>query len=484
MSSFRGSAFFIVPLTLPLLLGMGCRTSSRDTASHRVWSGTQQQQPHVVTESQTDIAVDSSVIRPVVNEETAPRDDAEAETALVHVESPLELDELTLPTLIAAVLDRNPSMHAAEAAWCAAAERYPQVIALDDPMLQTMLAPATLSTSSASQSSYYVGLAQRIPWHGKRSLRGQIAQWDAQAAAWDAAEVKLRLTIAAQLAFFDLYLVRKERELNRQNVDLMQEFRATAKAKYEANQVSEQDVSAADLELAKLEQTRFELEQSERIAVARINTLLHRAPDHPLPAPPRSLDPTIDPPDVAELREVAIKRRPELAALAAKIQSEQNALALACKEYFPDFEVMGRYDAFWTDPTQRSQVGMNMNLPLNHDRRGAAVREAQHRLRKLVAELAQQQDSVREEVQIAYSRVLANHQATQTYSERIMPAAQTNMDAARAAYIAGTIDFLRLMEARKQFVEQQMAFQRTLTEYHRSRAELQRSVGADHTNAD
>ena len=42
--------------------------------------------------------------------------------------------------------------------------------------------------------------------------------------------------------------------------------------------------------------------------------------------------------------------------------AEQNAVALACKEFYPDFEFMGRYDAFWTDRVQRGQVGMNMNI--------------------------------------------------------------------------------------------------------------------------
>ncbi len=388
-------------------------------------------------------------------------------------------DELSLDALIAAVHARNPSMHAAQAAWSAAAERYPQVIALEDPMLQTMFAPATFPSSSPVESSYYLGMAQRVPWQGKRTLRGQMAQWDAQSASWDTEEVKLRLAAASRMAYFDFFLAERELELNLQNVELMQDFRATAKTKYEANQVSEQDLSAADLELAKLQQMRLELEQARRIAIARINTLLHQRPDKRLPSPPHRLATTDPLPDASMLRQLAVEHRPELASLSAKIQSEQNAVALACKDYYPDFEFMGRYDSFWTDKVQRPQVGMNMNVPLNRSRRGAAVREAQFRLSKLMAEQAQQQDVVCEEVQIAHSRVLANQQAVYLYEDRILPAAQTNLDAARAAYIAGSIDFLRLMEARKQSTEQQIAYQQKLTEYHRSRTELLRSVGTE-----
>jgi outer membrane protein TolC len=385
--------------------------------------------------------------------------------------------ELPLDLLVTAVHARNPSLHAAQAAWSAAAERYPQAVALDDPMLQSMFAPASFSSSSPVQSSYSLGVAQRVPWHGKRDLKGQVAQWEANALSWDTHEVMLQLASTARMAYFDYYLVHRELDLNAKNVEVMQDFRSTAKSKYEANQVSQQDLSSADLELAKLQQQRLELEQSARTTVARINTLLHRRPDHPLPMPPQSLRVEMPLPEAVVMRGLAHQHRPELASLAARIQSEQNAVALACKEYYPDFEFMARYDAFWTDTEQRPQIGMNMNVPLNQGRRSAGVREAQFRLTKLIAEHSQQQDSVNEEVRIAYTRVETNRKTAELFEDRILPAADTNLDSARAAYVAGSIDFLQLMDARRQFIEQRIGYQRTLTEYHRSRSDLERAVG-------
>ena len=385
--------------------------------------------------------------------------------------------ELPLELLVSTVTARNPSLQAAHAAWSAAAERYPQAVALDDPMMQTMFAPATFSTGSSTQSSYILGVAQRVPWHGKRELRGEMARWDAAASSWDANEVQLRLETAARIAFFDYYLVHQELSLNQKNLEVTQDFRSTAKTKYEANQVSEQDLSLADLELAKLEQEQLELTRMQQTAIARINTLVHRRPDYPLPPPPGRLEITDKLPEVDSLREIALQERPELAALSAKIQSEQAAVALACKEYYPDFEFMGRYDSFWTDNVQRPMVGMNMNIPLNRGRRGAAVREAQFRLVKLIAEHSQQQDLIREEVQNAYSRVNANRKSASLYSGRVLPAAEANLSTARSAYVAGSVDFLSLMSARREFITQQIGYQRTLVEYHRSRAELQRAVG-------
>jgi outer membrane protein TolC len=384
---------------------------------------------------------------------------------------------LDVESLIAAVLSSNPSMQAATAAWAATAERYPQQVALNDPVLQTMFAPGTYSSNSATQPSYYLGFAQEIPWHGKRQLKGQIAAWETQAAAWDSHEVRLRLSNAARLAYFDYYLVQRELELNARNLQVTQDARSSAKSKYEANQVSQQDLSLADLELATLKQERVELLRSEKIATARINTLLHRHPDHPLPVSVQQLTVNSGEVDPLRLYDVAAAHRPELSAIAARIQSEQAAVALACKEYYPDFEVMGRYDQFWTDRVQRGQLGVNMNIPLNQGRRDAAVREAQFRVAKLNAEYAQKQDSINEEVRVAASELEASLESVAIYENDILPAATRNLDAAQAAYIAGSVDFLSLMEARRQFITRQVAYHRVLTEFHRSQANLELAIG-------
>ncbi len=77
---------------------------------------------------------------------------------------------------------------------------------------------------------------------------------------------------------------------------------------------------------------------------------------------------------------MGISQRPELAAQEARIRAERYAVSLACKEFFPDIEVVGRYDAFWQEDPLRPMVGMNLNMPLYKEKRWAAVREARARV--------------------------------------------------------------------------------------------------------
>ncbi|TXT22354.1 MAG: cation efflux system protein CusC [Planctomycetota bacterium] len=388
-------------------------------------------------------------------------------------------DELALDELVAAVMARNPSLQAALAAWNAAANKYPQAVALDDPMFQSMYAPRSYSGDSNVQASHYFGVAQKFPWPGKREMRGNQANWEAVAASFDAGEAQLRITESARISFFDYFLNQRERELNAASREALSRFRDVARAKYEANQVTQQDVLQADVELAQFEQQQIELNQEQTVAIARINTLLHRRPDHPLPAPPRQLAIRDELPAVEGLREWAVEHRPELQALSARVQAEQSAVALACKEFYPDFEVMGRYDRFWTDREQQPQVGLNMNIPLNQSKRHAAVQEALWRVHKMQADYNQAADTIRGEVQSAYARVRGSRRKIEVFESKILPAAQDNLRAAQSGYEAGTVDFLRLIEAQRQVLGLREKYQMAIADYHRRAAELSRAAGQD-----
>ena len=388
--------------------------------------------------------------------------------------------ELLLPAVIEQVLARNRTVEAMAAAWRAARERYPQAVALDDPVFASMLAPASLNSGIASRpgnsAGYLVGGAQKLPWFGKRQWRGEVARRESGAAFMDLQDTRLQIIEAAGLAYFDYFLARQRLALNAENTAKLRQFREIARRQYEATLAPQQDMLQADVELAELARQQIELERLERIAIARINTLLHRVPDAYLPAPPDRLESPVLALSPSQLRAIAVAQRPDLAALAAGLRAEQARLQLAYKEFYPDFELFGRYDNFWSQPSLRGQVGLNMNVPLYRDKRQAAVREVQWRISRRRAEYEQRVDDVNQQVQIAFERFDESQQTLGLYIEQILPAARLNVQSALAVYESGG-DFLRLIAAQRQLIVLQERFQEAVADYHRRRIELERVVG-------
>lgn len=385
------------------------------------------------------------------------------------------LGVLDVDRLAEEVISRNPSVQAMIAAWQAAAERYPQVIALDDPMLGANVGPGSWGSSQV-KSAYMLMLSQKIPWPGKRQLQADIAGSKADEEASQIEMIQLELAEMAKLAFYDYYAAYRELALNGENLKETREFRDTAEAKLRASLVTQQDVLQAEVELALLERRRNELQRQVKIAVARINTLLHRDAVTALPPPPEDLDLSIPVPSVLELRSIAAQRRPELAALTAQIQADESTVALAWKEFYPDMEVYAKYDAFWQEDPLRSAVGLNVNVPFNKSRRYAAVREAEARLRQHRAAYDRLSDEITNEIHASYERLKETHLTAQLFSDRILPAAKQNVESARAGYVAGTVDFLRLIEAQRQLITLREQQVESNSDYHRRLTELKRAA--------
>lgn len=380
--------------------------------------------------------------------------------------------------LVVEVLARNPSVEAMIATWRAAAARYPQAIALDDPFIDYAAGPDSWGDTDV-QTAYALGGGQRIPWPGKRRLRGRVANWEASAAASDIDDTRRLLAAAARFAFVDYFTATRDLVLNADNLREVNDFRDTATAKLRASTASQQDVLQSDVELALLAQRQHRLEREVIVATARINTLLHRNVDHPLPPPPEELSLSSEVPTAADWQTMAIAARPDLAAIAAEIEAARAEVALACKDFYPDVDLYYNYNGFMPQEDLREMIGVRANVPIYRGKRWAAVREARNELLSLRAQYERLVDEVANDVAAAYARLDESRKTVELYREQILPAATKNVDSARAAYTSGSLDFLRLIDAERQLIALREQHVEAIGDYHRALAELQQAAGGE-----
>lgn len=387
-------------------------------------------------------------------------------------------ETLDLDELIELVYERNPTLQAMYSAWEAAAARYPQEVSLDDPMLDYMMAPASFGSNSNVPASWSIEASQKLPWFGKRDFRGQIASANASAAALDADDMRLQLGLATRLAYADFVLASQTLELTVREKKLLEELRSVAQTKYETNQGPQQDLLQANVEYAGILQKQIEFQRGKRLAVARINTLVHRTPLAPLPSPSVASPAAADVGDEQQLLETAVQVRPDLAALASRIAAEQAAYCLAVKEFRPDIELYGRHDRYWLDSEQQNSIGFKFSLPIRRERRWAALQEAEAKLSKAEADYQSRLAQIRLEVTTAFQRLVEARESARLFQDQIITAAEQNVASARAGYEAGTSNFQVLVAAQRQLLDFRQKQAGTAAEYQRQLAELERAVGA------
>lgn len=477
--AFRHFSGYCARITLPLLLTVGCSIGGSTVRQACPVAAA----PAIAQHQATSTSGSAQPLRRLPVQQASHRVETTEQTFETHSDGLFaDEQELLLEELTDLVLARNASLQAMTFAWRSATERYPQAVALDDPVFQGMIAPGSVNAADV-ETGYQVGAAQKLPWFGKRSVRGSVAQADAAAMFHDLRDARLQLSQTTRAAYFEYYLIARQLEINRNNLELTRDFRETAQKKYENNQVTQQDVLQADVEYASTERRLLELDRMMRIAVARINTLLQRTPEQRLPAPPNSLSDSLSLPPVNLLRQLAVSQRPDLAALRARVASEQAAVALAEKQFYPDMELYGRYDTFWqpasTQGPLRGQVGVNVNMPIYRQKLNAGVNEAQFRLSQRQAEYSQKLVDVQYDVESAYAQVEEAQKAISLYREKLLPAAEQTVETTRANYDVGTTTFLNVLMAQQQLLIQREQYQQVLAAAESRRADLERAIGGD-----
>lgn len=386
---------------------------------------------------------------------------------------------LTVESVVHGVMTRNQTLAQMTAAWQAATTKYRQVTSPDDPMVSTMVAPNSFSSRTV-EPGYRIELSQKILWPGKKNLRGEMAHAEAGAAGDDAEDMRLQLVEMARNAYYDYFLVARATAVNLETVKLLSEYRANAETRFRTGQIPQQDILQADVEILKQRERSITLERMRRVAIARLNTLMHQEPTDPLLTPPEKLtrgEPLQAP---VQLLALALSRRPDLRALEARIAGDRAALALATKDYWPDLEVAGAYDTIMGNGPMRDlapQIGLRMNLPVRTGKRHAAVAEAQAKIAQRCAELAAKIDQVKFQVQEAYEQVVESERIIQLYESKILPQSEDNVKAAQNAYVTGKTPFVSLIEAQRSLVAQRDRTFEATADYFRRRATLDRLIG-------
>jgi outer membrane protein TolC len=326
-----------------------------------------------------------------------------------------------------------------------------------------------------------VGLSQALPFPGKRGLRGEVALAEAEASSQEFEEARLQLAATASLLFDEYYLAARSRERNASHQAFVEELSKVTLSRYESGSASQQDALLAEGELAELLHRSVLLETAQRRSAERINTLLHRSPELPLPPPPATLQvPAMLAIDTAALMEKALAERPELRAARARVAAREQAVALARREYFPDVTLSGAYDRFWQEKPLQPMLGLAVNVPLQLERRSGALEQARAELAGARSDAQRAEDAVRFAVASGVDRLGEAHHLVDLARDRMLPVARDRLAASRAAYESGQGSFLELIDAERGLRSAELASEEAVVMLWRRHTELDRTT-ADFT---
>ncbi|VAX17291.1 Heavy metal RND efflux outer membrane protein, CzcC family [hydrothermal vent metagenome] len=398
--------------------------------------------------------------------------------ARTNIHQNLETTKLfEMETAVSIALDNNPSLASIRRGVAMAVEKYPQVTAFDDPMLGVGFFPSTAGANGGN-FAYKIDFKQRIFYPGKLRLKGEKAIAEATASLNDFGSAKVKLASLVKSAYLELFFAHRAIEVNEENKKLLQEFKTIAEAQYSAGKGNLQDVIQADLDLAKAEHNDIMFERKLKVATARLNTLMGRKAQLPLPAPARL--PLMPPlPDKEILLKKALNKNPSIKAARFKIEAHNLSLKLAHAQSYPDFTFTGSYNRAWAKDELRPFVGVSINIPLLSSRLRAKKNIAKIKLNQANSDLTAKENDIRFEIENAWQRLKEFHHSEKIFSEIIVPQTKLNLNAARAGYRNGGNDFLTLVTAERSMVNTKLKYERVLVNLRLMQAMLLEAVGTN-----
>ena len=388
---------------------------------------------------------------------------------------------LTLQVALNEALVRNPRLTALRREYQALQHRPAQARTLDPPTFEAQIWQWPFNTFDPRNANMYMfSLGQSLPGPGKRGLRAAVAEKDAERSLAVIVLEARDVVDEVKRTYAELSLVRREIEIHHANVGLLRQVADVSEAKYTTGRVGQQDTLKAVVELSRLFEHLVTLTERERLAQARLNTLLDRAPESPIGALLEPREAGVLPP-LAELERAALERQPELAVARLDVQRAEAALAAERGESGPDFFVKGGYALMprrvdsWS-----AMVGITWpTAPWSRAGLDARVAEAAATVETARARYAAVESAVRLAVHDAYARAEAAQERAVLLRTTIVPQSDHAMAVSQVAYQTDAGDVLMLIDNQRVVFEVQLAYYRALSDLEQARADLEWGVGID-----
>ncbi len=393
---------------------------------------------------------------------------------------------LTLQAALDYGLENNPQLQAAYHQWQGAVYNITVQKALPDPMLTYGYYFESVETKVGPQEQSF-GLQQKFPGFGKLSAMKSIASDMADGAQQRYQREKLNLQFSIAQAYAELHYLHRGIEITQDRIQLIQDLEQVARTRYSAG-ASMASVLQAQVELGRLEDKLNSLKDMQHPRDAKLNALLNRPANAPLPIsstlPYRAVDPS-------RLEKNVAHTSPELLELAFKVEQGNHQLLLAKRQRLPDFTLgvmyidTGETSGPVADSGKNPVIGtFGISLPVWFGKNHARIASAANLKNAARLMLENRAQTLEAELQQALFKLRNADRKINLYKESLIPKANQSLEVNRQGYEAGKMEFINLIDAERMLLEFELAHERALADHLIARAELGKLTGIDFLKVD
>lgn len=381
----------------------------------------------------------------------------------------------------------NPAILAAGQNWEAAIQKVPQARGWPDPRLNYGYFIQSVETRVGPQEQRF-GIIQPLPWFGKLKSAGDAASSNAAAVLSELTALQLQMTREIKDTWYELAWFEEAQKTARENIALVSQLEGVARTRFKTGGTLGA-VTKAQVELGRLQDRLASIEDMEQPLRARLNSLLGRPLDAPLPTPYLSGLEFAPLPDKEQLFLWQREANPLLEKYSHIIERESYSLRHARKQGMPelgfglDYIVTGESRMLGTpDSGKDAALGLfSITIPLWRGKYKAAVAEAE--ARKEAAEMAREDQINRlgSQLNMALYRFRDAERKMNLYGSTLLSQARSAMSVAQENYESGSGSFLDLMDSQRVLLDLDLERLRAIANREQAMGEIEMLVGRELT---
>lgn len=379
---------------------------------------------------------------------------------------------LTLEAAIRQALESNPELRASSGRIDAAAGRAYQAKLWSNPEL-TLNAEdwPVRGGGNFSDSKQTVGLAQTIPFAGKKKLDRQIGASGVRLSEAELSLRRLELVRDVKIAFYQVLAAERLVQVEGELVKVAESSAATARKRVAAGAAADQEQLRAEipLEEAKTELAGF---QQELVAARQTLALLLGRPDLAEATVSGALAETASLTLLDQGPEQWLASHPSVVAVKTGRDRAELELRRARLEPYPDVRMGVAGGRIGETGQSIIQLGFSVPLPII-DRSKGKKQEAQANVRIAAADQVAIEQRLLRAWGTASKRFRTAAEQVTSYRERILPKANEALRLVQTGFEQGKFSFIDLLDTQRTTAEARLAYQQKLLELNVAHAELE-----------
>lgn len=389
-------------------------------------------------------------------------------------------ESLPLESLIKEANENNPGILAAKKRYESSLARIPQAKSLENPTIGftfEKIPRNTFQLNNTMSDDRMLTFSQFFPLFGKLSLKGKIAMVESQMFAAEYKNKELEIINKVKNAYYDLFMVYKEIELNLDSLRLLEGIARVSEAKYSVGEIPQEEVYKIHLEVARLNNIIKNLEQEKLSKQTTLNSLLNRDPEASLGVPDLKEDTAFDK-DARSLYQAALLNQPELIIFSYAIEKNKYAKSLAKRSFFPDLMASLTQRGITSGMTGPWDLMLAFSVPLWFwTKQRYEVKEAIANLEEAEAAYREMKNKAFSEVKDLLTAVEISKNKVLLYKNDLIPILESSIEVSLVTFQSGKGDFMALLDTLRMFIETRMDYYKALVGYNTHLADLERTVG-------